>query len=78
MIILTGERSGYCSPVSIDHLRPPGLFPRMGFIVTILEADSRAVVRFYNKRGTAEQWIKAGKEAGCVRSHLEASTDVDD
>ena len=24
---------------------------------------SRAVVRFYNKRGTAEQWIKEGKQA---------------
>jgi hypothetical protein len=39
------------------------LFPRVGFIVTTLEADSRAVVRFYNKRGTAEQWIKEGKLA---------------
>jgi hypothetical protein len=44
------------------------LFPRVGFIVTnacgtILETDSRAVVRFYNKRGTAEQWIKEGKQA---------------
>jgi hypothetical protein len=38
------------------------LFPRVGFIVTNLEADSRAVVRFYNKRGTAEQWIKEGKQ----------------
>jgi hypothetical protein len=37
-------------------------FPRVGFTVTNLEADSRAVVRFYNKRGTAEQWIKAGKD----------------
>jgi hypothetical protein len=36
------------------------LFPRVGFIVASLEADSRAVVRFYNKRGTAEQWIKEG------------------
>jgi hypothetical protein len=27
------------------------LFPRVGFIVTSLETDSRAVVRFYNKRG---------------------------
>jgi len=26
------------------------LFPRAGFIVTNLETDSRAVVRFYNKR----------------------------
>ena len=39
------------------------LFPRMGFIVTNLETDSRAIVRFYNKRGTAEQWIKEGKQA---------------
>ena len=37
------------------------LFPRVGFIVTNLETPSRAVVRFYNKRGTAEQWIKEGK-----------------
>ena len=39
------------------------LFPRVGFIVTNLETDSQAVVRFYNKRGTAEQWIKEGKQA---------------
>ena len=39
------------------------LFPRFGFIVTNLETPSRAVVRFYNKRGTAEQWIKEGKQA---------------
>jgi hypothetical protein len=39
------------------------LFPRVGFIVTNLETDSRAVVRFYNKRGTAEQWNKEGKQA---------------
>ena len=39
------------------------LFPRVGFIVTNLETDSRAVVRFYNKRGTGEQWIKEGKQA---------------
>jgi hypothetical protein len=38
------------------------LFPRVGFIVTNLETPSRAVVRFYNKRGTAEQWIKEGKQ----------------
>src|SRR6202158_5925869 len=39
------------------------LFPRVGFIVTNLAADNRAVVRFCNKRGTAEQWIKGGKQA---------------
>jgi hypothetical protein len=38
------------------------LFPRVGFIVT-LTGTNRAVVRFYNQRGTAEQWIKEGKEA---------------
>jgi hypothetical protein len=39
------------------------LFPRVGFIVTNLTASIRVVVRFYNKRGTAEQWIKEGKQA---------------
>ncbi len=39
------------------------LFPRVGFIVTNPTAESRVVVRFYNKRGTAEQWIKEGKQA---------------
>jgi len=39
------------------------LFPRVGFIVTNLSLPSRAVVRFYNKRGTAEQWVKADKQA---------------
>jgi hypothetical protein len=39
------------------------VFPRVGFIVRNLETDSRAVVRFYNKLGTAEQWIKEGKQA---------------
>ena len=39
------------------------LFPRVGFIVTTLTGTNRAVVRFYNQRGTAEQWIREGKEA---------------
>lgn len=39
------------------------LFPRVGFIVTNLETDSRAVVRFYDKPGTAEQWTKEGRQA---------------
>ncbi len=39
------------------------LFPRVGFIVSNLETGSRTVVRFYSKRGTAEQWIKEGKQA---------------
>jgi hypothetical protein len=39
------------------------LFPRVGFIVTNLSAKLKGVVRFYNGRGTAEQWIKEGKYA---------------
>ena len=39
------------------------LFPRVGFIVTNLSLRNRAVVRSYNKRGTAEQWIKEGTRA---------------
>ena len=39
------------------------VFPRIGFIVTNLRRRAKAVVRFYNQRGTAEQWIKEGKNA---------------
>ena len=39
------------------------LFPRVGFIVTNLIRPAKRVVRFYNQRGTAEQWIKEGKNA---------------
>jgi hypothetical protein len=39
------------------------LFPRIGFIVTNLNWHAHRVVRFYNQRGTAEQWIKEGKQA---------------
>ena len=39
------------------------LFPRVGFIVTNLSAKPEGVVHFYNRRGTAEQWIKEGKYA---------------
>ena len=39
------------------------LFPRVGFIVTNLRYPPKGIVRFYNGRGTAEQWIKEGKYA---------------
>jgi Transposase DDE domain group 1 len=42
---------------------PLELFPRVGFIITTLTGTNRAVVRFYKRRGTAEQWIKEGKTA---------------
>src|ERR1035437_5878763 len=41
----------------------PPVGRRRGFVVTNVETPSRAVVRFYNKWGTAEQWIKEGKQA---------------
>ena len=37
------------------------LFTRVGFIVTNLRYPPKGIVRFYNGRGTAEQWIKEGK-----------------
>ena len=39
------------------------LFPRVGFVVTNLRRAPWRVVQFYNHRGTAEQWIKEGKNA---------------
>ena len=48
--------------VQVEH-HAGELFPRVGFIVTNLSLPNRAAVRFYSKRGTAEQWIKEGKQA---------------
>jgi hypothetical protein len=39
------------------------LYPRVGFIVTNLTRAAERAVKFYNGRGTAEQWIKEGKLA---------------
>jgi hypothetical protein len=39
------------------------LFPRVGFVVTNLRRSPKRVVKYYNGRGTAEQWIKEGKNA---------------
>ena len=39
------------------------LYPRVGFIVTNLKRPSERVSKFYNGRGTAEQWIREGKYA---------------
>ena len=36
------------------------LFPRVGFLVTNRSDPPQGVVRFYNGRGTCEQWIKGG------------------
>ena len=42
---------------------PGELYPRVGLIVTNLGRPAERVVAFYNQRGTAEQWIKEGKNA---------------
>jgi Transposase DDE domain group 1 len=42
---------------------PGELYPRVGFIVTNMTRPAERVVAFYNHRGTAEQWIKEGKNA---------------
>jgi Transposase DDE domain group 1 len=39
------------------------LYPRVGFVVTNLTRPAERVSKFYNGRGTAEQWIKEGKQA---------------
>jgi hypothetical protein len=39
------------------------LYPRVGFLVTNLTRPAERVVKFYNGRGTAEQWIREGKQA---------------
>src|SRR3954453_5144510 len=39
------------------------LFPRVGFVVTNLRRSPKRVIKFYNGRGTAGQWIKEGKQA---------------
>ena len=46
----------------IEHHKSE-LFPRVGFLVTNLRRKPWRVVKFYNGRGTAEQWIKEGKNA---------------
>jgi hypothetical protein len=45
------------------EFHPGELYPRVGFIVTNLTRPAERVVMFYNHRGTAEQWIKEGKNA---------------
>ena len=42
---------------------PGELYPRVGFIATNMTRPAERVVAFYNQRGTAEQWIKEGKNA---------------
>jgi hypothetical protein len=39
------------------------LYPYVGFSVTNMTGPAERVVAFYNQRGTAEQWIKEGKNA---------------
>ena len=61
-VTVPSRRPSVTAPCWRKHHRGE-LFPRVGFIVTNMVLPSRSVVRFYNKRGTAEQWIKEGKQA---------------
>jgi hypothetical protein len=45
------------------EFHPGELFPRVGFIVTNRSLPNERVLAFYNGRGTAEQYIKEGKNA---------------
>ena len=58
-----GSWQGARRVVAKVEWRAGELFPRVGFIVTNLKWRAKKVVRFYNRRGTAEQWIKEGKNA---------------
>jgi hypothetical protein len=63
-----GERNKDALRVNFDRklkleFHAGELFPMVGFIVMNLRWKSSNVIKFYNKRGTAEQWIKEGKYA---------------
>jgi hypothetical protein len=61
---MNGHPEGLSSPTTTLPTRPRvGTCPRVGFIVTNLSYPPKAIVRFYNGRGTAEQWINEGKYA---------------
>src|SRR5262249_21305503 len=63
-LLLSGRFLGSCTPRDREgRASSRRAVPRVGFIVTTLTETNRAVVRFYNQRGTAEQWIKEGKTA---------------
>jgi len=42
---------------------PGKLYPKVGFIVTNLSRPAARLTKFYQGQGTAEQWIKEGKNA---------------
>ncbi len=42
---------------------PGEVLPQVGFLITNLSVPAERVFDFYNRRGTAEQWIKEGKYA---------------
>ena len=48
---------------AVDGAVDVRVFPRVGFVVTNLRRSPKRVIKFYNGRGTAEQWIKEGKNA---------------
>lgn len=59
----TGSWSKPRRVVAKVEWHPGELFPRVGFVVTTLTVSDERVFEFYNLRGTAEQYIKEGKQA---------------
>jgi Transposase DDE domain group 1 len=56
-------RSGRIQVCDPPPCQSGALYPRVGFVVTNLSRPTESVIGFYNQRGTAEQWIKEGKNA---------------
>ena len=62
--LLPSEKLGSATPGGCQsRMACRKTFSRIAFIVTSLRWRPRKVVQFYNKGGTAEQWIKEGKNA---------------
>ena len=55
--------------LAVEDILRGELFPRVGFIVTNMVLPSRSVVRFYNKRGTAEQRSSGAMDQGRQAGH---------
>ena len=52
------------------------LYPRVGFIVTNMTRPAERVSKFYNGRGTAEQWIRRPQVRSLAPQELSGRTKV--
>jgi hypothetical protein len=58
----TYQAQSWSKPRRVEW-HPGELYPRVGFLITNLTRPAERVIAFSNQRGTAEQWIKEGKNA---------------